>query len=169
MEWIVLVGLICLGAPIYFNRMCNIIFFCMPANTILTTVFPSAVVRFSLSPLMYPTSVCYFVCLFPSFFRSVLIAEISSSLSFFVVVVFYHLQQKSHSHCYYMYCPLQELVNLLITGKAVSNTFDNIMEVDTGGSKKVQYLRQCHERYSSSWLVYKGFRLSFVSRLSLRY
>ena len=86
---------------------------------------------------MYPTSVCYFVCLFPSFFRSVLIAEISSSLSFFVVVVFYHLWQKSHSHCYYMYCPLQELVNLLITGKAVSNTFDNIMEVDTGGSKKV--------------------------------
>ena len=61
------------------------------ANTILTTVFPSAVVRFSLSPLMYPTSVYYFVCLFPSFFRSVLIAEISSSLSFFVVVVvFYH-------------------------------------------------------------------------------
>ncbi|CAH3149231.1 unnamed protein product, partial [Porites lobata] len=33
------------------------------------------------------------------------------------------------------YCT-QELVNLLITGKAVSNTFDNIMEVDTGGSKK---------------------------------
>ena len=81
---------LCLGAPSYFNRMCNIYFFCMPANTILTTVFPSAVVRFSLSPLMYPTSVCYFVCLFPSFFLSVLIAEISSRLSFFVVV-FYHL------------------------------------------------------------------------------
>ena len=53
----------------------------------------------------------------------------------FFLLFFHHLQQKSHS--YYMYCPLQELVNLLITGKAVSNTFDNIMEVDTGGSKKV--------------------------------
>ena len=29
------------------------------------------------------------------------------------------------------------MVNLLITGKAVSNTFDNIMEVDTGGAEKV--------------------------------
>lgn len=29
------------------------------------------------------------------------------------------------------------MVNLLITGKAVSNTFDNIIEVDTGGAKKV--------------------------------
>ena len=77
--------------------------------------------------------VTLFVCLFPSFFRSFLVAEISSSLSFF----FHYLLQKSHSHSCYMYCPLQELVNLLITGKAVSNTFDNIMEVDTGGSKKV--------------------------------
>ena len=89
MEWIVFVGY-ALARPFILIE-CVIFFFCMPANTILTTVFPSAVVRFSLSPLMYPTSVCYFVCLFPSFFRSVLIAEISSSLSFFVVVVvFYH-------------------------------------------------------------------------------
>ena len=67
----------------------------MPANTILSTVFPSAVVRFSLSPLMYPTSVCYFVCLFPSFFRSVLIAEISSSLSFFLLLLFFIICSKS--------------------------------------------------------------------------
>lgn len=33
------------------------------------------------------------------------------------------------------YCT-QELVNLLITGKAVSNAFDNIIEIDTGGAKK---------------------------------
>ena len=62
---------LCLGAPIYFNRMCNIIVFCMPANTILSTVFPSAVVRFSLSPLMYPPSVlllCLSVSVFLSFF-----------------------------------------------------------------------------------------------------
>ena len=82
---------LCLRVPIYFNRMFNIIIFCMSANTILSAVFPGAVVRCSLSPLMYPTSVCYFVCLFPSFFRSVLIAEISFSLIFVVVVVFYHL------------------------------------------------------------------------------
>ena len=35
---------LCLRAPIYFNRMCNIILFCVPANTILTTVYPGAVV-----------------------------------------------------------------------------------------------------------------------------
>ena len=29
------------------------------------------------------------------------------------------------------------MVNLVITGKAVSNTFDNTMEIDTGGAKKV--------------------------------
>ena len=28
-------------------------------------------------------------------------------------------------------------MNLLITGKAVSNAFDNIIEIDTGGAKKV--------------------------------
>ncbi|KAJ7319204.1 hypothetical protein OS493_036367 [Desmophyllum pertusum] len=33
------------------------------------------------------------------------------------------------------YCT-QEMVNLIITGKAVSNTFDNIIEIDTGGEKK---------------------------------
>jgi len=33
------------------------------------------------------------------------------------------------------YCT-QEMVNLLITGKAVSNTFDNLQEVDMGGAKK---------------------------------
>ena len=32
---------------------------------------------------------------------------------------------------------LQEMVNLVITGKAVSNTFDNTIEIDTGGAKKV--------------------------------
>ena len=78
---------------------------------------------------------CYFVCLCSSFSRYFLIAEIPLLLLLFFVLFFHYLQQKSHS--YYMYCPLQELVNLLITGKAVSNTFDNIMEVDTGGSKKV--------------------------------
>ncbi|CAH3185740.1 unnamed protein product, partial [Porites lobata] len=50
------------------------------------------------------------------------------------------------------YCT-QELVNLLITGKAVSNTFDNIMEVDTGGSKKAIFFIMVN--------VFKGFRLSF--------
>ena len=30
------------------------------------------------------------------------------------------------------------MVNLLLTSKAVSNTFDNVMEVDTGGAEKVQ-------------------------------
>ena len=99
---------------------------------------------------------CYFVCLCPSFSRCFLIAEIPLLLLFFLF--FHYLQQKSHSHSYYMYCPLQELVNLLITGKAVSNTFDNIMEVDTGGSKKVWYLRRYHERYFSWWLMcFKGF------------
>ena len=81
---------------------------------------------------------CYFVCLCPSFSPCFLIAEIPLLLLLlllFFVLFFHYLQHKSHS--YYMYCPLQELVNLLITGKAVSNTFDNIMEVDTGGSKKV--------------------------------
>ena len=29
-------------------------------------------------------------------------------------------------------------MNLLLTGKAVSNTFDNVMEIDTGGAEKVQ-------------------------------
>ncbi|KAL9961433.1 hypothetical protein ACROYT_G030371 [Oculina patagonica] len=33
------------------------------------------------------------------------------------------------------YCT-QEMVNLVVTGKAVSNTFDNTMEIDTGGAKK---------------------------------
>ena len=100
---------------------------------------------------------CYFVSLCPSFSRCFLIAEIPLLLLFFVLF-FHYLQQKSHSHSYYMYCPLQELVNLLITGKAVSNTFDNIMEVDTGGSKKVWYLRRYHERYFSWWLMcLKGF------------
>lgn len=33
------------------------------------------------------------------------------------------------------YCT-QEMVNLIVTGKATSNTFDNIMEIDTGGAKK---------------------------------
>lgn len=33
------------------------------------------------------------------------------------------------------YCT-QEMVNLLLTGKAVSNTFDNVMEIDTGGVEK---------------------------------
>lgn len=33
------------------------------------------------------------------------------------------------------YCT-QEMVNLIVTGKASSNTFDNIMEIDTGGAKK---------------------------------
>ena len=100
---------------------------------------------------------CYFVSLCPSFSRCFLIAEIPLLLLFFVLF-FRYLQQKSHSHSYYMYCPLQELVNLLITGKAVSNTFDNIMEVDTGGSKKVWYLRRYHERYFSWWLMcLKGF------------
>ena len=100
---------------------------------------------------------CYFVSLCPSFSRCFLIAEIPLLLLFFVLF-FRYLQQKSHSHSYYMYCPLQELVNLLITGKAVSNTFDNIMEVDTGRSKKVWYLRRYHERYFSWWLMcLKGF------------
>ena len=97
---------------------------------------------------------CYFVSLCPSFSRCFLIAEIPLLLLFFVLF-FRYLQQKSHSHSYYMYCPLQELVNLLITGKAVSNTFDNIMEVDTGGSKKVWYLRRYHERYFSWWFRYR--------------
>ena len=55
-------------APIYFNRMCNILSFCMSANTILTAVFPGAVVSCSLSPLMHPPSVCSFVCLFVCLF-----------------------------------------------------------------------------------------------------
>ena len=62
---------LCLRAPIYFNRLCNIIIFCLPVSTILTAVFPGAVVRFSLSPLMYPPSVlllCLFVSVFLSFF-----------------------------------------------------------------------------------------------------
>ncbi|XP_074607828.1 putative ubiquitin carboxyl-terminal hydrolase MINDY-4 isoform X1 [Acropora palmata] len=33
------------------------------------------------------------------------------------------------------YCT-QEMVNLFLTGKAVSNTFDNVMEIDTGGAEK---------------------------------
>ena len=126
-----------LRVPIYFNRVCNIISFCMPANTILTVVFPGAVVRCSLSPLMYPPSVLLLclIFLFPSFSRCFLIAEIPLFCFFCLFWFFHYLQQRSHS--YYMYCPLRKLVNLLITGKAVSNTFDNIMEVDTGGSKKV--------------------------------
>ena len=66
---------LCLGAPIYFNRMCNIIIFCMPANIILTAVFPGAVVSCSLSPLMHPPSVCYFVCLFVSIFLSFVLSS----------------------------------------------------------------------------------------------
>ena len=81
---------LCVRVPIYFNRMFNIIIFCTSANTILSAVFPGAVVRCSLCPLMYHTNVCYFkllfVCLFPSFFRSFLVAEISSSLSFFFII-----------------------------------------------------------------------------------
>ena len=125
---------LCVRVPIYFNRMFNIIIFCMSANTILSAVFPGAVVRCSLCPLMYHTNVCYFVCLSVSVFLSFFL----SSWNFVQFeLLFHYLLQKSHSHSCYMYCPLQELVNLLITGKAVSNTFDNIMEVDTGGSKKV--------------------------------
>lgn len=36
----------------------------------------------------------------------------------------------AHNYC------TQEMVNLLLTSKAVSNTFDNVMEVDTGGAEK---------------------------------
>lgn len=32
------------------------------------------------------------------------------------------------------------MVNLVLTGRAVSNTFDNSMEVDTGGAEKVHCL-----------------------------
>ena len=32
---------------------------------------------------------------------------------------------------------LQELVNLCLTGKAVSNVFDGNMELDSGGDEKV--------------------------------
>ena len=32
------------------------------------------------------------------------------------------------------------MVNLIVTGKATSNTFDNIMEIDTGGAKKVTFV-----------------------------
>ena len=34
----------------------------------------------------------------------------------------------------------KEMVNLIVTGKATSNTFDNIMEIDTGGAKKVTFV-----------------------------
>ena len=51
---------------------CAILYFlCVPANTILTTVCPGAVVKCSLSPLIYPPSVlllCLFVSIFLSFF-----------------------------------------------------------------------------------------------------
>ena len=66
-------------APIYFNRMCNILSFCMSANTILTAVFPGAVVSCSLSPLMHPPSVCSFVCLFVCLFVSVFLSFSLSS------------------------------------------------------------------------------------------
>ena len=61
---------LCVRVPIYFNRMFNIIIFCISANTILSAVFPGALVRCSLCPLMYHTNVCYFVCLSVSVFLS---------------------------------------------------------------------------------------------------
>ena len=50
----------------------------------------------------------------------------------------------------------QEMVNLLITGKAVSNTFDNVMEVDTGGAEKVKSLRHTNNG-NSLYIVYRYF------------
>lgn len=33
---------------------------------------------------------------------------------------------------FFLTCPKQELVNLLLTGKAVSNVFNNVIELDSG-------------------------------------
>ena len=33
--------------------------------------------------------------------------------------------------------PAKEIVNLIVTGKAVSNVFDGVMELDSGGTTKV--------------------------------
>ena len=48
----------------------------------------------------------------------------------------FNLSDLSDCLCYYCYF-FQEMVNLVITGKAMSNTFDNTLEIDTGGAKKV--------------------------------
>jgi hypothetical protein len=32
------------------------------------------------------------------------------------------------------------MVNLLLTGKAISNTFDDVIELDSGGDTKVSFL-----------------------------
>lgn len=34
------------------------------------------------------------------------------------------------------------MVNLLLTGKAISNTFDDVIELDSGGEEKVLFLLQ---------------------------
>ena len=49
------------------------------------------------------------------------------------------------------------MVNLVITGKAVSNTFDNTMEIDTGGAKKVFKISENH-----TVLIYGDYKWSAV-------
>ena len=50
------------------------------------------------------------------------------------------------------------MVNLVITGKAVSNTFDNTIEIDTGGAKKV-FL---NISYNHTVLIYGDYKWSAV-------
>ena len=44
------------------------------------------------------------------------------------------------------------MVNLLLTGKAVSNTFDDVIELDAGGKTKVIYMYW-------NLMIYKKFNL----------
>lgn len=39
-------------------------------------------------------------------------------------------------HSIYIYI-FKDMVNLLLTGKAISNTFDDVIELDSGGDNKV--------------------------------
>lgn len=45
------------------------------------------------------------------------------------------------------------MVNLFLTGKAVSNTFDNVMELDTGGAEKVQLQNTFNQTISNQALA----------------
>jgi hypothetical protein len=51
------------------------------------------------------------------------------------------------------------MVNLLLTGKAISNTFDDVIELDSGGDTKVPLFPSCMLLYFVVVVVKKVFPL----------
>ena len=62
-------------------------------------------------------------------------------------------------------CLFQELVNLLVTGRAVSNVFNDILELDSGG-KGVTILKGVHGRSDIGLLsLYEHYKSCQVSEV----